>query len=228
LNDKTVFKEDMVKLDIGVHIDGYIADTAITVDLSGNPELVKAAESALKAAIETIHGGVNTSEIGAAIEEAIKGYGYKPVGNLTGHGLAQYIQHGPPTIPNVRVSHGVALKVGEIVAIEPFATNGSGRVYDAGNAEIYHTVAIKPIRLPTARALLKEIEIYKTLPFAKRWLTRGSTPSTPGGIDFALTQLVKAGIIKPYPILKEVNRGLVSQAEDTVLVTEDGCKVLTR
>jgi len=225
LNDKAVFKEDMVKLDIGVHIDGYITDTAVTVNLSGdNSELVEAVEAGLKAAIETIHGGINTSEIGAAIEDAIKEYGYKPVGNLTGHGLARYIQHAPPSIPNTRVSRGIELKVGDIVAIEPFATNGVGRVYDAGNAEIYHIVAIKPVRLPAARSLLKEIEAYKTLPFAKRWLGK----QTLGNIDFALIQLVKAGIVKPYPILKEANRGLVSQAEDTVLVTEDGCKVLTR
>lgn len=226
LNDKTVFKEDMVKLDIGVHIDGYIADTAVTVNLSGdNSQLVKAAEAGLKAAIETIRGGINTSEIGAAIEDAIKEYGYKPVGNLTGHGLARYIQHAPPSIPNTRVSRGIDLKAGDIIAIEPFATNGVGRVYDAGNAEIYHIVVIKPVRLPSARSLLKEIEAYKTLPFAKRWLGKQETS---GNIDFALIQLVKAGIVKPYPILKEVNRGLVSQAEDTILVTEDGCKVLTR
>ena len=219
-NDASIFGKDMVKLDIGVHIDGYIADTAVTVDLSGNPQLVKAAEAALEEAIKSIHAGVNTSEIGGIIEDAISSYGYKPVVNLTGHGLAQYIQHAPPSIPNRHVPHGVVLKDGDIVAIEPFATTGAGKIYDAGNAEIYHLVSNKPVRHPSARALMQKIETYKTLPFAKRWLGNN--------IDFALVQLVKAGIIQPYPVLKEIAGGLISQAEHTIMVKADGCEVITK
>lgn len=219
-NDAAVFGKDMVKLDIGVHIDGYIADTAITVDLSGNPKLVKAAESALGEALKFIHAGVNTSDIGGVIEDTISSFGFKPIINLTGHGLAQYIQHAPPAIPNKRMPHGVVLEEGDIVAIEPFATNGAGKIHDAGNAEIYHLVAEKPVRHPAARALLQEIGKYKTLPFAKRWLGEH--------VDFAMIQLVKAGIIQPYPILKEIRGGLISQAEHTILVTGDGCEVITR
>ena len=220
LNDETVFGEDMVKLDIGVHIDGYIADTAKTVDLSGHPELVKASESALEKAIEFIHGGVNTADIGGVIEDEITSFGYKPVINLTGHGLAQYIQHAPPSIPNKRIPHGVVLEEGDIIAIEPFATDGAGKIHDAGNAEIYHVVADRPVRHPSARKLLKEIEKYKTLPFAKRWLGER--------VDFAMLQLVRAQIIQSYPILKEIEGGLVSQAEHTVFITEDGCEVITK
>lgn len=220
LNDKSVFGKDMVKLDIGVHIDGYIADTAVTIDLSGNPELVKAAESALAESIKFIHAGVKTSDIGGVIEDTISSFGFKPIINLTGHGLAQYIQHAPPSIPNKRMTHGVILEEGDIVAIEPFATNGAGKIHDAGNAEIYHVVSDRPVRHPSARALLREIEKYKTLPFAKRWLGER--------VDFALTQLVKAGIIQPYPILKEIQGGLISQAEHTIIVTGDGCEVITR
>lgn len=218
-NDKTVFGKDMVKLDIGVHIDGYIADTAVTVDFSGHTELVKAAESALNEAIKFIHAGVNTSDIGGVIEDSISSFGYKPIVNLTGHGLAQYIQHAPPAIPNKRLPHGVILEDGDIVAIEPFATDGAGKIHDAGNAEIYHFVSGRPVRHPSARALLQKIEKYKTLPFAKRWLGEH--------VDFAMMQLVKANIIQPYPVLKEIKGGLISQAEHTILVTADGCEVIT-
>ncbi|VVB93585.1 Methionine aminopeptidase [uncultured archaeon] len=218
-NDKSVFGKDIVKLDIGVHIDGYIADTAVTVDLSGNPELVKASEAALNEAIRIVRPGVNTSDIGGVIEDTIHSFGYKPIINLTGHGLAQYIQHAPPAIPNKRMTHGVVLEEGDIVAIEPFATDGAGKIHDAGNAEIYHLVSLKPVRHPSARALLQKIEMYKTLPFAKRWLG--------DNIDFAMVQLVKANIIQPYPILKEIKGGLISQAEHTIMVTADGCEVIT-
>ncbi len=220
LDDKAVFGKDMVKLDIGVHIDGYIADTAVTVDLSGNPNLVKASEKALADAIKFIHAGVNTADIGGVIEEAITSFGYKPVINLTGHGLAQYIQHAPPAIPNKKMPHGTVLEEGDIVAIEPFATDGVGKIYDAGNAEIYHLVSDRPVRLPSARKLLEKIKEYKTLPFAKRWLGNN--------VDFAMLALVKAGIIQPYPILKEVGGGLISQSEHTIIVTTDGCEVITK
>lgn len=220
LHDKAVFGKDIVKLDIGVHIDGYIADTAITVDLSGNPKLVKAAEDALEEAIKIIRSGVNTSDIGGVIEDTITSYGYKPIINLTGHGLAQYIQHAPPAIPNKRMPGGVILEEGDIVAIEPFATNGAGKIHDAGNAEIYHLVSERPVRHPTARKLLQEIEKYKTLPFAKRWLGER--------VDFAILALTRADIIRPYPILKEIQGGLISQAEHTIIVTADGCEVITR
>jgi len=218
-NDTAVFGKDMVKLDIGVHIDGYIADTAVTVDLSGHPELVKAAECSLSDALKFVHAGVNTSDIGGVIEDTIRSFGYKPVCNLTGHGLEQYIQHAPPSIPNKRMPHGVVLDEGDIVAIEPFATDGAGKIHDAGNAEIYHLVSLKPVRHPSARALLQKIEVYKTLPFAKRWLG--------DHVDFPMLQLVKTGIIQAYPILKEIKGGLISQAEHTVLITADGCEVIT-
>lgn len=219
-NDTAVFGKDMVKLDIGVHIDGYIADTAVTADLSGNPKLVEAAEAALDNALKFIHAGVNTSDIGGVIENTIGTFGFKPIINLTGHGLAQYIQHAPPSIPNKRMPHGVVLEEGDIVAIEPFATNGAGKIHDAGDAEIYHLVAEKPVRHPSARALLQEIGKYRTLPFAKRWLGER--------VDFALVQLVRAGVIQPYPILKEIQGGLISQAEHTIMVTKEGCEVITK
>ncbi|NOR60455.1 MAG: type II methionyl aminopeptidase, partial [Methanosarcinales archaeon] len=219
--DTDVFGEDMVKLDIGVHIDGYIADTAITVDLSGHPELVDAAEAALEAAIQAVHAGINTAELGVIINDTITGFGYKPVANLTGHGLAQYMQHVPPTIPNIPIDSGVVLEVGQVVAIEPFATDGRGYVSEGAGVEIYNKVGSKPIRAPAARAILKEIEQFRTLPFAKRWLNSKH-------LDFAMLQLEKNGNISSYPVLKEETGKLVSQAEHTLMVEEDGCTVITR
>ena len=220
-DDTEVFGEDMVKLDIGVHIDGYIADTAITVDLSGHQDLVEAAEAALEAAIQSIHGGINTSDIGQIINDTITEFGYKPVANLTGHGLSQYVQHAPPSIPNIPTERGVSLEVGQIVALEPFATDGRGHISEGGYVQIYRMVGNKPIRAPAARAVMKEIEKYKTLPFAKRWLNSKH-------LDFALLQLEKNGNISSYPILKEAKGTLVSQAEHTIIVEEDGCRVITR
>lgn len=219
-NDKSLFGEDMVKLDIGVHVDGYIADTAVTVDLGDNPELVEASEVALKNAIQLIRAGVSTADIGAVIEESINEFGYKPVANLTGHGLDRYVQHAPPSIPNRRVKHGIILREGDVIAIEPFATNGAGHVSEGGGAEIYRLKKLKSVRLPAARKLLKDVEEYKTLPFTKRWL-----PQT--RLNFILKQLEAMGVVHPYPVLKEDAGGLISQAEHTVIIEDDGCQIIT-
>ncbi len=220
--DAARFGENMVKLDVGVHVDGYIADAAITIDLSGHESLVEASRAALEAALEIIGPGTDTAQIGKAIEEAITGYGYKPVYNLTGHGLSRYLAHDEPAVPNKAMEKGTILKDGDIIAIEPFATNGSGRISEAPINEIYGLSAMRPVRLPAARTLLKEIsEDYKTLPFARRWL-KGERA------EYALMQLLRSGAVHRYPVLWEVEGALVSQAEHTIIVLEKGCEVITR
>ncbi|MEA1985053.1 MAG: type II methionyl aminopeptidase [Euryarchaeota archaeon] len=220
--DETVFGKDVVKLDLGVHVDGYIADSAISVDLTGtNQDLVEASKEALYAAIDLIKSGVNTAQLGAVIEDTIHGYDLKPIVNLTGHGLAQYMAHTPPSIPNRHIGHGVILNQGDIIAIEPFATDGVGKIADGPWAQIYHVINNKPVRMPAARKLLKELKQYRTLPFAKRWLTSDK-------LDLSLMQLERSGIVTSYPVLQEVGGGLVSQAEHTVIVTDDGCEITTQ
>ena len=221
-HDSSRFGENMVKLDVGVHVDGYIADAAITVDLGGHESLVEASHVALEAALEIIRPGIDTAQIGKAIEDVITGYGYKPVYNLTGHGLSRYLAHDEPAVPNRAMEKGTVLKDGDVIAIEPFATNGSGRISEALINEIYGFSAFRPVRLPAARTLLKEIsESYKTLPFARRWL-KGERA------EYALMQLLRSGAVHRYPVLWEVEGALVSQAEHTVVVLEKGCEVITR
>jgi len=220
--DERCFGENMVKLDVGVHVDGYIADAAITIDLGDHPELVEASRAALDAALKMIRPGVNTSQIGSVIEETILGFGYKPVSNLTGHGLSRYEAHDDPIIPNKAMEKGVILKEGDVIAVEPFATNGSGRISEAPINEIYGFSASRPVRLPQARELMRLIrENYKTLPFARRWL-KGERA------EYALMQLLRSGAVHTYPVLWEVEGALVSQAEHTVVILEDGCEVTTR
>jgi methionyl aminopeptidase len=220
--DTARFGENMVKLDVGVHVDGYIADAAITIDLSGHESLVEASHAALQAALEIIGPGTDTAQIGKVIEEAITGYGYKPVYNLTGHGLSRYLAHDEPAVPNKAMEKGTVLKQGDVIAIEPFATNGSGRISEAQINEIYGFSAMRPVRLPAARTLLKEIfEEYKTLPFARRWL-QGERA------EYALMLLLRSGSVHRYPVLWEVEGALVSQAEHTVVVLDEGCEVITR
>ena len=220
-DDSSTFGEEMVNLDIGVHVDGWLADTAITVDLSGNPDLAEAPGQALEAAVELVEPGVETGEIGARIEEVIDGSGYNPVVNLTGHGLARWEQHTPPNIPNRAVSQSATLDVGDVVAIEPFATDGSGKVGEGSEEEIFALEREQSVRNRDARDALDQItEEFRTLPFATRWLDTDRP-------EMALRRLERQGVVHGYPVLKEDEGTLVSQKEHTVIVTEDGCEVTT-
>jgi methionyl aminopeptidase len=219
-DERTFKKGDIVKIDVGAHIDGYIADAAITVDLGDNSDLVQAAKDALKAGIEVVKAGVSTSEIGKAIEETIRSYGFKPIVNLTGHGLQPYLAHAPPSIYNYATERGVELKEGMIIAIEPFATDGTGKVAERSECEIYSLINPKPVRMKMAREIVSEVSnSYKTLPFAKRWLKKAP--------EVIISKLVREGVLRAYPVLTEVSRGLVSQWEHTIIVEEDGARIIT-
>ncbi len=222
IDDDSTFGEEMINIDIGVAVDGWLADSAITIDLSGNPDLAEAPGAALDAAIELIEPGVNTAEIGATIEEAIDGYGFNPVVNLTGHGLGHWEQHTDPSIPNRSVPHGTELEVGDVVAIEPFATDGSGKVSEGTDEEIYALEREGSVRNRQARQVLEQItEEFRTLPFATRWIDSSRA-------KMALRRLTSQDIVHGYPVLKEDDGCLVSQKEHTVIVTPDGCEVTTR
>lgn len=220
--DERVFADnDIVKIDLGVHLDGHIADTATTVDLGNHQPLVDASVAALERALELARPGVPINQIGAAIESEIQDRGFRPVANLTGHGLGQYQIHTWPTIQNVASGSAAPLEAGTVIAIEPFATTGSGLVAERNHVEIYQQIAVKPVRLPAARRLLEEVRERRGLPFARRFVSAEMR-------DVALATLVRAGILHAYPILHDVPGSLVSQAEHTIVLLEDDCIVTTR
>jgi methionyl aminopeptidase len=220
--DTRVFeKGDVAKLDLGVHIDGYIADTATTVDLGSNSLLLAASEQALEAAIRKVRPGATAGELGAAIQHEIESRGYRPIANLTGHGLDRYVLHRAPTIPNIGINGGIMLEEGMVFAIEPFATTGSGHVGEKSRMEIYSQISQKPVRIPAARAILETVKERNGLPFSRRWLKERKQ-------DIALPALIRSHSIHGYPVLSDIPGSLVSQHEHTVIVTSDGCVVTTR
>jgi len=219
---EATFGEEMVCLDVGVHVDGYIADAAITVDLSGTPDLVDAAEDALDAALDAVEPGVHTGEIGREIGQTIDDAGYQPIVNLTGHGLAHWDAHTGPNVPNRGLDTGTELEAGDVLAIEPFATTGTGKVQEGTKTEIYSLVDDRNVRNRGARQVLETVrEEYRDLPFAKRWFDGGRA-------EMSIRRLEQQGVLRSYPVLKEDDGELVSQAEHTLIVTEDGCEITTR
>lgn len=224
--DDLEFKEsDVVTIDLGAHIDGYIADTAYTIDLSGeHQDLVDASVAGLDAAIDTVKAGVSVSEIGEAIENAIRERGFKPIENLTGHELKQYDLHAGVAIPNIKVPFDKTLEEGQAFAIEPFATNGRGRVIEGGRTEIYSFLRPAPTRLAEGKVVMELAAERGGLPFPERWFKELNQFK----LKMALRELVKRDALHGYPVLQEAEKGLVSQAEHTLIVTSDGCEVTTR
>ncbi|MBU1939837.1 MAG: type II methionyl aminopeptidase [Candidatus Diapherotrites archaeon] len=220
-DETTADKGDVIKVDIGVHIDGYIADSAFTIDLSGeHGKMVEAAEQALENAVSLVKEDVELRKIGAEIERTIKSYGFKPVHNLSGHGLMPYITHAQPSIPNIDNNDDRVLEDGMCIAIEPFATDGKGSIREGVQAEIFQLEDPAPVRSMHARKILEFIDSeYETLPFAERWLIKGMKPSLPEFSRKAgLRELMQKRCIRAFPILHEEAGAIVTQAETSVLL----------
>jgi methionyl aminopeptidase len=229
VGDRSVIPEGgLVKVDIGVHVDGYIADTATTICLEPRLEgLVKAAEDGLDAGVKKVRAGVRASDIGSVIEKAIKGRGFKPIRNLTGHRMARYLVHAGQSIPNVSSSDSHRLQEGNVYAIEPFSVppDASGFVINGPPGHIYLFKKKRKVNSDTARHMIKFIQAeFRTLPFASRWVLR-KFPGH-GGVN-AFSELQRSRCIYSYPQLVERSGSPVAQAEHTVIVTEDGCVVTT-
>lgn len=221
-------KESVVKVDFGVHIEGYLIDTAVTVSLSPlYTSMVEVAREALRVGVGMIAHGVKFSDVGEQIEKTITQYGYKPIRNLTGHKIERYTIHAGRSVPNVAGPTPGRFEAGDVYAIEPFVTTreAAGRVEDSDQAFIYRAVKERGVRSEAARSIVQHVrKKYRSLPFASRWLYASLDK---GVIDAGFPEALKARCISGYPVLVEVSGNIVTQAEHTLIVRENGCEILT-
>jgi len=209
----------LIKIDLGVHVNGYLADTAFSMDLENsaqNKKLIEASKQALENAEKTLKTNISANKIGKVIQETIEAHNFSPVINLSGHEMKKYELHAGITIPNVDDNRETPLEKG-LYAIEPFATNGSGRVHDGKPSGIYILTNPKNVRSPIGREVLVFIiEEYKTLPFCSRWLVKKFGTKA----LFGLKQLEDNGNLHHFPQLTETSGVKISQAEHTFLVED--------
>ncbi|MCK5158037.1 MAG: type II methionyl aminopeptidase [Candidatus Heimdallarchaeota archaeon] len=228
-DDLVIRKGDIVKVDCGVHIDGYVADTAFTVSFgTGHKDLIKASEEATKAAIDLIRPGISTDRIGNEIEDIIRSYDFRPIRELGGHQLDQNLLHGPIMIPNVKGTKGIKLEENQAYALETFATSGTGRLLRTETkCYIFQLNPIPiPLRLDSAKRARKVIlSNYSNFPFTTRWIAKELTTPT---AKIALRYLADKAQIKRYPVLSDVKDSLVSQSEHTVFLTGNSRIVTTQ
>jgi methionyl aminopeptidase len=206
----------LLKVDFGVHVDGFIADTAFSLDLSEDgkyKDLIEAAQLALDSAIKMVSENASLNDVGEAIQKAITEKGFSPIVNLSGHSISRWEVHAGITIPNYGNGNDSKLEDG-IYAIEPFATTGEGKIYEGPPGNIYSLMDLKNVRSPTARKILDYlIEEKKKLPFSLRELQE----KFGGMARLAIKELENQGVIRGYDQLIEKSHKPVSQAEHTII-----------
>jgi len=221
---------DLVKIDLGVHVEGYIVDTAFTVSFSEEElleNIIQSTEVAYDAAKLMVKPKTNTREIGKKIEEIIKGFKYNPIKELGGHQIERWTVHGKKQLPELGSQGGDIMEEGEVFSIEIFASTGVGSVHNTNNTYIYELnpyIGRVPLRRKTSKQLLGFIKKkYTTLPFAERWLANEFR----FGVAFGLQELVQQGKLQGHFVLAEKKRVKVAQIEETIIVTEKGFEQLT-
>lgn len=219
---------DVLKVDFGVHVEGYVADTATTLAFEGEHELLlEAAQRALDVAITTARKEVRTGEIGREIRREASRLGFKTIENLTGHTVDRYTVHAGKSIPNLYMPGMPPLKTGDVFAIEPFLTlpNAAGYVVDAPTTTIFSLVG----RKKAGAADLDEFADFvwnqrKTLPFTPRWYSQEFGRDN---VQKVLSKLVSKKIVRGYPTLVEASGSPVAQFEQTMALDDGGLVVLT-
>jgi methionyl aminopeptidase len=229
-NDPLEVKDsDILKIDIGVQLDGYIADTAVTVCYDPKSEaLVKVAEMALNEAVKVARVDTKANDIGAAVENTIVKQGFKPIQNLSGHSLERYTIHAGRSIPNIRtIGPSFRLSSNQAYAVEPFVTtkDGQGVVYEGRIRNIFSIASRKPSKDQDADIFLAQLwDKFRTLPFAIRWVTDLYEEQRARQL---IELLVKKRNVHAYPILVEGNGKIVSQAEHTLIPGANSNYVIT-
>lgn len=228
----TIPDSGLLKIDIGAHYNGYIADSAFTINIDENPKFqnyVEAAQEALDAAIEIFNPGIKLYELGNVIEQKIKSRGLRPITNLGGHELKQFNLHAGPFIPNHKdVFHNQILKPGDAYACEPFATSGIGKVENGTQSYIYRFLKKLKKNIPYEQLsyMNKIEENFKHLPFSPRWIEKKSLIPK-DKIKRTISSFVGKKILDKYPILIEKSREPVSQEEHTIILDMDGKRIVT-
>ncbi len=218
---------DVIKIDIGVHLDGWIADNAQTVEVGKSTEysdLIKASKNALRSAIKLVKPGCQLWELGEAQLSEAEALGFTTIKNLSGHTIDQYKVHGGVSIPTFNSKDKTELQAGWQIAIEPFITSGHGLVKEKQPATIFMQSADRGVRTPHAKKILEYVKSLNGLPFTTRWLTRkfGS-----GTAKLGLRELLRSKIITSYPPLVDVSSKRIAQFEHSMVVG-DKTEVYTR
>lgn len=232
-NEDETIAEGILKIDIGIHINGFIADTAFSMDLTKEKKFEKMIElntKILKNVEEAIKPEMEVRTVGDVAQETLERFNeenktrFSIIKSLSGHALGQNLIHAGITFSNYR--NEKKTKVNDMAfAIEPFVTTGIGDVYEGSPGGIYVVQKSEKPRDKDSREILNFInDTYQGRPFCKRWLRKHNFQK----INLLISNLRRQGIIYEYPQLIEKSKAPVSQEENTFLVNDEGVIVTTK
>jgi methionyl aminopeptidase len=231
--DKRILnKNDIIKIDLGIHYNGYIIDSAQTLivdneinNMNDNiKNLLNSTIDATNIAIKNAGVDVRLYELSELIYETINSYdNIKPISALGGHNIEHYQIHGGKLIlckPH-EIQKDMKMLENEIFAIETFASTGTGNLLYCDN--ITHYKQIKNDKQSDKFMKLFDIKDYiknrKGLPFNYDWIKDCKSDK----IKKELNNLVKKNIVEQYPPLSDINKNsYTSQLEHTIFIKENG------
>lgn len=239
--DKTILKkDDVMKVDFGIQVNGHIVDCAWTVAFNEKYDpLLAAVKDATNTGIREAGIGVRLCDIGAAIQEVMesyeieldgKTYQVKSIRNLNGHSIGPYQIHAGKSVPIVKGSDQTKMEENEFFAIETFGSTGKGFVNEDLACshymrDFYGNYDKSRLRSKKARQLLGHINRhFGTLAFCRRWLE----DTGQSRYLLALKNLVDADIVTPYPPLCDIKGCYTAQYEHTILLRPTCKEVITR
>ena len=220
---------EIVKIDLGARKGEYLGDCAVTIDLSGKfSMMIETAGEALENAIAAVKAGRAVNEIGREIAKAAEAKGFRSIRNLGGHGIDKHDLHADIFIPNFDNGDTTTLEEGQVIAIEPFITDGEGLVTEGDHLQIFQKTRNATTRSNDLRSISDFIDShYKTYPFALRWLEKGADAGE-FKVRRALNELARQDAIESFPVLVEKKGGMVAQAEKEMIVEKGGCEIVTK
>ncbi|KAJ2081278.1 Methionine aminopeptidase 2 [Coemansia sp. RSA 988] len=230
-------KDDVLKVDFGVQVNGNIVDSAFTMAWNERYDpLLQAVKDATNTGVREAGIDVRLGDIGAAIQEVMESYeieldgkttNIKSIRNLCGHNIGPYLIHSGKSVPIVANHDQTRMEEGELFAIETFGTTGNGFVQEEGPCSHYAKIGGEHMspRIPSAKKLLQTItKNFGTLPFCRRYLDRlGESHYYLG-----LKSLVDSGIVNSYPPLCDVKGSYTAQSEHTFILRPTVKEVLSR
>ena len=238
---KVLQQNNVMKVDIGVHVNGRIVDSAFTMAFDPMYDnLLAAVKDATDTGVREAGIDVRLGELGGYIQEAMESYEceingmtypIKPIRNITGHNILPYSIHGTKTVPFVKSGDTTKMEEGDVFAIETFGSTGKGRCVDDGEVSHYALYSDAPnvdLRLSSAKSLLNTIKKnFGTLPWCRRYLDRIGQDKYLLGVRMPLCQkmhfmwltngqlknLVNSGIVQDYPPLVDKKGSYTAQFE---------------
>ena len=242
--NKLLKKDDLVKIDYGVHYGGCIVDSAFSFSLDDKfNELISISQAATNLVIKNSGVGQDLGDLGCIVEEFIESteieldgkiVQLKSVKDLTGHKINPWLIHGEKSIPNFSCNYPVKMEENEFYAVETFVSTGTGRtmegmecshymidteriLYDIRNKENPEQ-NYRPIKMDKRENFLYKriLGFRETLPFCKKWLRRQNIDK----YQIPLKTLVNKGKVKSYPPLNDSKGSNVAQHEHTIMIRE--------